>query len=131
MLAVVDFHARFLYVLAGNGDSLVFSTSRVKRRFENEETIFNSNSVILCESAFSSLEYIVKSTDRIGSGSARAVVEHAFGQFKAQFRLFSIRSELSPESHTLVLTGAAFIYFSVNIYILNFICLLANFNVKV
>ena len=77
---------------------------------ENDQTVFNEENGILCDSAFSQMSYIIKSTNRIGSGSARAVVEHAFGKFKAQFRLFSTRSELSPKSHTVCISAAAIIY---------------------
>ena len=114
MLAVVDYNARFLYVLAGNsgkvGDSLIFNTSSLKRDIESGNTVFDADNCILCDSAFSNLEYIIKSTQRIGSGSARAVVEHAFGQFKSQFRLFSTRSELSPKQHTILLASAVIVY---------------------
>jgi len=96
MLAVCDFDCRFLYVVCGNssrvGDSLVFNCCKLKEEIEYGNTVFNEESRILVDSAFSDLEYLIKSTVRIGSGSARTRIEHAFGQFKQQNRLFMTRS---------------------------------------
>ena len=98
MLALCDFHFRFLYVVCGNsarvGDSLVFNTSRLKREIEAGTTVFVEYNRIIVESAFPDLPYLIKALFEIGSGSARTRIEHCFGQFKSQFRLFGRRYSL-------------------------------------
>ena len=95
MLAIVDYDCKFLYVHVGStgsaADSVLFRTSELKREIDAGHTIFNQDTKILVDSAFLQAPYIIKSTQRIGSGSARTVVEHAFGQFKQKFRLFLTR----------------------------------------
>ena len=95
MVAIVDYDCRFLYVHVGSvgsaSDSLIFRTSELKRSIDNGETVFDDETKILVDSAFAAAPYIVKSTQRIGAGSARTVVEHAFGQFKSKMKLFSDR----------------------------------------
>ena len=88
MLAVVDYNAHFLFINVGNtarlGDLLIFQCSALKRDIENHTSSLGVDNKILVDSAFSSEPYLVKSTERIGAGSARVIVEHAFGQFKQQ-----------------------------------------------
>ena len=95
MLSVVDYDCRFLYINVGStgsaSDSLIYRTSEFKRSIDNGDTIFNTETKILVDSAFAAALYMVKSTERIGAGSARTVVELAFGQFKSKMKLFSDR----------------------------------------
>ena len=72
------------------GDSLAFNTSSLKKN-DNEQTIVNEDRRILVDSVFPDLPYLIKSTVRTGTGSARTRVEHCFGQLKSQFRLFMKR----------------------------------------
>ena len=92
LLAICDFDNRFLYVNIGNsgrpGDSLIFSTSLLKRDIDSGNTIFSTENRILVDSAFADLPYFIKSTSRLESGAARVKIEHTFGLFKQQFRLF-------------------------------------------
>ena len=95
MLAMFDFNCKFLYAIVRNtariGDSLVFNTSNLKREIEAGTIVFDANTRILVDSAFFNMPYFIKSTVRIGSLSARTNIEHCFGQFKSQFRLFARR----------------------------------------
>ena len=92
------------------GDSLVFNTSNSKRDIEGGETVFDESSRILVDTAFSNLEYLIKSTVRIGYGFSRTRIEHAFGQFKSQFRLFGTRSQLTPKVPSIKLNASVIIY---------------------
>ena len=114
MLAAVYFNSKFIYVNVGNsarmGASLIFQCSSFKTAIENGNSSISENNEILVDSSFSPAPYLVKSTERIGSGSARVLVEHVFGQFKQQFRLFLNRSSLHPKQHTRVLYASAIIF---------------------
>ena len=121
MLAVVDSDRKFLYVNCGNtgraSDSMIFQTCRLKREIDSVNTVFSEETRILVDSAFAEAPFIRKSTARIGAESARVIIEHAFGIFKQQNRLFlkrymkySHRSDLSPTNHTLKLNAAVIVY---------------------
>ena len=86
MLAVCDFNRKFIYINVGHtarmGDSIVFRLSKFKRDIENGSTVFNEDNKILVDSAFADELYLIKSTQRIESGSVRVRIEHALGNLK-------------------------------------------------
>ncbi len=113
-LVVCDSNYRILFCKPGNpgkvGDSLIFSCSEMKEDITNGNSVFGEDVQILVDSAFTNYPFVIKLTVRIGSGSARVIIEHCFGQFKQMFRLFLTKSELPPSTHTIKLYAAMIIF---------------------
>ena len=90
MLTVVDYDGLFLFTHIGFPasvhDSAVFLVSQLYRDIIQSRTIIGPDYKIIGDSAFGATDYMIRSTEQIGSGCARAIVENAFGQLKQKFR---------------------------------------------
>jgi hypothetical protein len=97
VLSVVDYNASFLYMHIGYPasvhDMAIFRSSQFYSDIENGCTIIGPDYRIIGDSAFAASPFLVRSTDAIGHGSARAVIENAFGQLKMKYRYLNTTIE--------------------------------------
>ena len=79
MIIILEYYFANLGIVE---DSLIFSVSEMKEDITSGLTVLDIENQILFDSAFASYPFVIKSTERIGSGSERVIIEHCFGQFK-------------------------------------------------
>ena len=80
----------FLYMHIGYRahlhDMAIFSTCSLYRDIVDGNTIIRPDFQIIGDSAFAASEFLLRSAEAINNGSARAIIENAFGQLKMKFR---------------------------------------------
>ena len=117
VLCAVDYNGKFIYMNVGYpstvNDSAIFRASALNRDIQTGATFIGPDFRIIGDSAFAASDFMIRSTEEIGSANARTIVENSFGQIKQKYRYMESRIETDVDEVPYFIKTCA-ILFNIN-----------------